>query len=74
MTGKKMTEQEANAALAEKVRVAYVAIEEATKIADEYKISFDFSPAYGMGGCYQPAGDFDSSDSEGGWQSSSQSC
>jgi hypothetical protein len=44
---------------------------DAQKIADEFKLSFDFRPSYGMGGTYQGT---DGNDAEEGWQPSSLSC
>lgn len=59
-------------------------LREAQGIADEAKVSFRFSPAYGMGGTYIPDtedgvyydGDWEESDSEysGSWKSSSAMC
>lgn len=75
-----LSEREAHDRIAELVQQAYDALSEATRIADQHKIEFDFSPAYGMGGTYLPAGSQDpwsaSTDAlpEGQWQSSSHSC
>lgn len=38
------------------VKAAYDALAKATEIADALNESFSFSPAYGMGGRYQPIG------------------
>ena len=57
----------------EKVSEAYAALSEAQSIADAHKLSFEFSPAYGMGGWYE--GDTEERDGfNDGWMPSSQSC
>ncbi|BAU40113.1 hypothetical protein [Ralstonia phage RSP15] len=61
-----MTAQEASKKIAELTDKAYDALREATEIAQKFDISFDFSPAYGMGGSYEPE--------EGRWRSSTAIC
>ena len=63
-----------NAELAELVRKANAALNEATEFADKYHLSFRFGPAYGMGGTYEgdPAERY--GDDDDGWYSSSMSC
>lgn len=73
--------------LAQLVREAYSALNAAEAYADEHVLSFNFKPAYGMGGCYYPQNltseqiaEFKEdqgwypSDADNGWQSSSRSC
>jgi regulator of protease activity HflC (stomatin/prohibitin superfamily) len=64
--------------LAEAVANFEAALEEAKSIAREYDLSFNISPAYGMGGTYDGAAakNWDESDSydEKGWYPSSQGC
>lgn len=67
---KKMTKEEAVAALAKHVKDAYASIEKAEKLADEHGLSFNFELAYGMGGCYSSEEAADG----GEWHPSSQSC
>jgi hypothetical protein len=69
---KKMSKQEASAAIAELVQQAYGFINAAEKIADEHELSFSFDIAYGMGGTYDPT--YEQEYSEGNWHPSSQSC
>lgn len=66
-----MNQEQANAAIAEKVEAAYKLISEAESLADEYKLDFCFDLAYGMGGTYSGKPD---SWQEPGWNPSSQSC
>lgn len=57
MATKKEIEAKQKAALAEietHVETAYAALKRATVLADENGVTFDFSPAYGMGGYYHP--------------------
>lgn len=64
------------------VKEAYDAIRKAEDIADQVGEGFSFGVSYGMGGYYQPAGEWDDSgcsydDSdaqEGHWVSSSENC
>jgi len=73
----KMTNEEAAKAISEKVSEAYAAINAAESIADEYKLDFNFSVAYGMGGYYNgDPEDRDDDDDEmnDGWSPSSQGC
>lgn len=68
-----MTKKEAVAKIATLVQQAYDALNKAEVIADEYKLGFSFSPAYGMGGYYEG----DESEryyGDDGWNPSSQSC
>jgi|GEM_PF-3761306 seryl-tRNA synthetase len=66
--------------LANAVQRANDALQEATNIADKYGLSFNFGPAYGMGGTYygRENADYDESDyydsDEQGWVSSSEQC
>lgn len=73
--------RQANESIAEKVRQAQRLLDEAAALADEHGISFDFRPAYGMGGTYYPkrteeqrekATRWESSNE--GWRSSSSQC
>ena len=75
--------REANAQIAELVKIAKDALAEAAKVADSAGIEFTFKPAYGMGGTYYPVRSEEtnwSSSSDGwsssneGWVASSQSC
>jgi hypothetical protein len=71
------TEEEVRAAQAKistHVSAAYAELNAAQEIADKYKLSFSFSPAYGMGGHYYGDPDDHSDYNEGGWHASSQSC
>lgn len=62
---KKLTQQEANALVADYVKQAEELIAQASAIAEEYDLSFNWEgPGYGMGGWF----------SSGEWQSSSSSC
>lgn len=82
MTKKTLTEQEANSVLAAHVKAAYKALQAAESIAEQYGLSFSFSPAYGMGGHYEAnpeelediGEDQDSGESGPRWFPSSQSC
>lgn len=65
--------RKANELIAIYVKEAMESLEKAKTIADKYNVSFRFSPAYGMGGSYDPD-EWDSSDSSSGWRPSSQSC
>lgn len=72
------------------VEVAQTALAEAQRFANENDLSFNFSPAYGMGGTFYPASGqvrneynettwhnsdcYGNGDAEGRWQPSSQSC
>lgn len=49
-----MTQQEASALIAEKVRAAEQLIRECESIADKSGVGFSLSIAYGMGGWYNP--------------------
>ena len=76
-----MDRKEATAEIARKVEEAYKALGEASKLADEFGLSFSFGPSYGMGGTYygqtkpEDAHDgWESSSSEEGWISSSSQC
>lgn len=60
----KMTQQEANAKLAQLVADIYSKIREAQELADEHELGFSLDVEYGMGGSYE----------EGAWHPSSQSC
>lgn len=75
------TEQEASAAIAHKVAAAYALINEAEEIAEANGVDFSISLAYGMGGNYIPASEYNDDwhpyrddKSVGGWCPSSQSC
>ena len=68
-----MTKQEAAAKIADLVAQAHNAINEAESLADEHKLDFSFSVAYGMGGTYYPAG-HKYGWTEEGWNPSSHSC
>lgn len=48
-----MTREEANAAIAAHVTAAYASLAAAEALATEHKLSFNFSPAYGMGGTFK---------------------
>ena len=69
-----MTREEANKEIQALVARAYAAIRHAEEIADEHKLSFSFSPAYGMGGRYNGDPDDWGYDQEDGWRASSHSC
>lgn len=83
-----MTNQEALALINEKLSQIDTLFAECEAIADEHQIDFSISgPTYGMGGNYRPTpkpreqqadDDFDESsswsESDYGWQASSQSC
>ena len=61
-----MDKKEVAAKIEGYVQEAYEALYSATCLADEYEMSFSFSPEYGMGGYYDGE--------EGNWNPSSQSC
>ena len=73
---------EAQGKIAEQIKIAENALEEAQRIADEAKVHFHWSgPSYGMGGYYEgDPGDRsledwqESDDVDAGWSASSQSC
>lgn len=72
-----MTKEEAAKLIDDKTTEAMNLIREAEAIADQYKLDFSFSVAYGMGGWYY--GDPEDRDTEyddepDGWCPSSQSC
>ncbi len=77
----KMSKEEANKLLAEKLKAASDLIKECETLADEHGLSFS-SPVgeYGMGGQFYgrgPAnedGEWEESDSNYGWVSSSANC
>lgn len=70
-----LTQEEAVKDIAACVAAAYEALAKAEQIADEYELSFSFSPAYGMGGYYSGnKDDRDEYDPDNGWSSSSQNC
>lgn len=50
----KMTREEGTKKIGELVNEAHAALHAAETIADDLGISFDFDPAYGMGGTYFP--------------------
>lgn len=75
------TEQEANAAISAKLELAEALIEDAKDIAEANGVEFSFDLAYGMGGRYIPAAEYNDtwhperdSKERGGWYPSSQSC
>ncbi len=68
-----MSTKEIQAQLSASVSAAYTALRAAEAFADEHKLDFSFSPAYGMGGCYLGTGNDDGYGEEG-WNPSSQSC
>lgn len=61
---KKMTKEQANNLLSEKLSQAQALISECETLADQYELDFSVDLAYGMGGTYE----------EGEWHPSSQSC
>lgn len=70
MSNKELTEaeyEEYSKKISDAVERAYAALKEAEKLSLESGIEFNFSPAYGMGGYFDP-------ESEDGWRSSSQDC
>jgi len=76
-------EQEANEEIASLILTAQTAIQNATKIADQYGIYFYFEgPGYGMGGTYKgkppnvncEEESWETSDEDYGWTSSSDNC
>jgi hypothetical protein len=69
-----LSQQEAVALLAERVAAVERAMTEAQAVANKYKLSFSFAPAYGMGGTYYGDENDRDEDSENGWYSSSMSC
>lgn len=71
-----MTDQEKQAELSRLVRAAEEALKAATDFADEHKLYFSWSPAYGMGGSYigDPEERWNSDYSDDGWHSSSMGC
>lgn len=70
-----MDKQEAVARIAVLVGAAEENIHEAEKLADEFGLDFDFSPAYGMGGTYYGEGhEYTTQWAEQGWNPSSMSC
>lgn len=85
---KEFTEEQikkANEEISNLLGEAHAKISEAEKIADDYKLDFTFSVAYGMGGWYEPKGypiskydaDYENENSvtlEGKWCPSSHSC
>ena len=72
-----MTEEvdkkELNKQLAELVREAHAALEAAEDFADLHGLTFEFGPAYGMGG-YYVGKNADGGFNEEGWNPSSMSC
>ena len=64
--------KEASKKISECVSEAYAALERAEAIADEFSVGFSFSPAYGMGGYYDP--EQISEYSEEHWHASSHNC
>jgi len=71
MTTEKLTKEQASALIASKLELAYELIAECESIAEENKIDFKFSVAYGMGGWYMGSVN---DDDENGWNPSSQNC
>ncbi len=79
----KLTRQEVSALIAEKIKIASQAVEEAEAIAEASGVGFHLNlGGYGMGGYYRPAPskpedadeDWEASDDGDGWLASSQSC
>ena len=74
------TKQELTKHLADLVQAAYDALNAAEAFADEHKLSFNFSPAYGMGGSYdgevenRSVPEYVDREDHDGWYPSSQSC
>ena len=68
--------------IAEQIKIAEAALNEAQRLANEAKVSFSWEgPSYGMGGHYEgdPEDRYiqdwqDSDDVNAGWSASSQSC
>lgn len=72
-----MSTKELNAKLAALVQEVYDALRAAEDFAEEHKLGFSFSPAYGMGGYFdgeQVGGTNEWGDESDGWNPSSQSC
>lgn len=78
-----LTQQEAQAELASKLKQAEVLIDECEVLAQTYNLSFSLNIAYGMGGTFGPAYQYnDETDeetetwdsSDAGWRASSQGC
>jgi hypothetical protein len=69
-----LTAQEANNEIARLCNEAYKLINQAEKLADEHKLSFDFGVAYGLGGTYIGDEEERSEYCNDGWYSSSSSC
>lgn len=67
-----MSTKELQQELAALVNAAEEALSKATSFADEHKLSFSYSPAYGMGGYYNS--NPEDRWQELGWNPSSQSC
>lgn len=53
-TSKLLTKEEAQSKINENVKKIYEIFAETEALADKYSIGFGFSPAYGMGGHYNP--------------------
>lgn len=68
-----LSREDAEKLMHEKVSEAYAALAEAEALADAHKLSFSFSPCYGMGGRYYGDPE-DYNDECDGWYPSSQSC
>lgn len=70
------SKQQATQEIAHLVKSAYDNLALAQALADEHKLEFSFSPAYGMGGTYYgyPSEDKWDYRDEPGWQSSSSTC
>lgn len=76
-TEQSFTEEEYRAAqdkIGAHVSAAYAELSAAKKLADKYKLSFSFSPAYGMGGRYYGNVEDRYNDESEGWQASSHDC
>lgn len=66
-----MTKEEAVKRIADLLAQAESAISLAENLADEHELSFEFAPAYGMGGTYNGG---DTKWLDEGWNPSSMSC
>lgn len=69
-----MTAEEAAKQISQHLGEAYQAISKAEKLADEFKLTFDFGVAYGLGGTYIGDEEERSEYCNDGWYSSSSSC
>lgn len=70
-----MTKNEARELINMKLNKVYKLVKECEALAEEHKVTFDLSVAYGMGGTYIPEGMKGCwHESDSGWVSSSSMC